>query len=93
MYCYTVRYPSTDKIAFKNSYPDYITLHVPAESVDPYKEVSPWNTFRNVVPLTDSDPKPTDTAEHGDPIIGDIDGDGVVDVNDVQRLINIILKM
>ena len=63
VYCYTVRYPSTDREAFYNSYPDYITLHVAEESVNPYKNVSPWNTFRDIVPLTDSDPQPTGIQE------------------------------
>jgi hypothetical protein len=59
VYCYTVRYPITESNAFENSYPDYITLHVPSEAVNQYKGVAPWSSFKAVVPLTDSDPKPT----------------------------------
>ena len=60
VYCYTVRYPyyiSSD--AFNGSYIDYVTLHVPAQSVTQYKNQSPWSGFMDVVPLTDSDPQPT----------------------------------
>ena len=55
IYCSTVRYPKTEKDIFKESYPDYITLHVPAESVKQYKAVEPWSKFRDVVALTDDD--------------------------------------
>ena len=51
VYCYAVRYPTTATNAFSSSYPDYITLHVPENSVTQYKSASPWNTFYDVVPL------------------------------------------
>ena len=51
VYCYAVRYPTTGTDVFLGSYPDYITLHVPEKSVTQYKNVSPWNTFYDVVPL------------------------------------------
>ncbi len=55
VYCYTVRYPSTNADAFQNSYPDYITLHVPANSVEQYKAIEPWSKFRAVVAITEND--------------------------------------
>lgn len=62
VYCYTVKYPKTESDAFTYFYPVdiiYTTLHVPAEAVSQYKSVAPWSLFKSVVPLTDSDPKPT----------------------------------
>ena len=59
VYTYTVRYPSTSSDAFDGSYIDYVTLHVPAQSVTQYKNQSPWSGFMDVVPLTDNDPQPT----------------------------------
>ena len=36
------------------------TLHVPSISLDYYKTTSPWNEwFKNIIALTDSDPKPS----------------------------------
>ena len=52
VYCYAMRYPTTSADAFENSYSDYITLHVPDESVDNYKAVAPWNTFKKVVGIS-----------------------------------------
>ena len=34
---------------FVDSYPEYITLHVPEGCVDAYKAVEPWNSFKEVV--------------------------------------------
>ena len=55
VYCYKVRYPTTQSDAFKNSYPDYIALHVPEESVVQYGAVEPWVHFKKVVALSESD--------------------------------------
>lgn len=44
---------------FEGSMPEYITLHVPAGSVDAYKSVEPWRGFKDVVALTEDDPKAT----------------------------------
>ena len=41
--------PSTDRTAFENSYiEDYVTLHVPAGSVDKYKAAAPWKNFKEI---------------------------------------------
>ena len=40
-----------DENVFSDSYPDYITLHVPEKSVTQYKNASPWNSFYDVVPI------------------------------------------
>lgn len=54
-YCYTVKVPATSLSAFQDSNKN-ATLHVPAVSVEKYKEAAPWNKFTNIVALTDSDP-------------------------------------
>ncbi|MCH5306606.1 MAG: leucine-rich repeat domain-containing protein, partial [Prevotella sp.] len=60
VYCYAIRYPSSVSYdAFNNSYIDYVTLHVPAQSVTQYRNQSPWSRFMDVVPLTGTDPQPT----------------------------------
>ena len=35
------------------------TLHVPAASVEAYRNAEQWKDFGNIVALTDEDPKPT----------------------------------
>ena len=46
-------YTSTD--AFNNSYPQYMTLHVPAASIEAYRSTEPWSQFKAIVPLEDGD--------------------------------------
>jgi hypothetical protein len=52
VYCYAVRYPNVERNTFENSYLDYVTLHVPAESLNNYKSHEVWGRFKAVVPLT-----------------------------------------
>ena len=44
---------------FNNTKIEDVTLHVPAQSIDAYKSAEPWKNFKEIVALTDSDPKPT----------------------------------
>ena len=44
--------PSTKSDAFNGSYPEYLTLHVPAASIDSYKATAPWSGFGQIVALT-----------------------------------------
>ena len=41
--------------AFMDSYPQAITLHVPAASIEAYRSMEPWSLFKTIVPLEDSD--------------------------------------
>ena len=59
IYCYSKNVPTTASNAFLDSDQEYITLHVPAASVDAYKAAEPWKMFGKIVALTDDDPKPT----------------------------------
>ena len=52
VYCYASRYPNVQRSAFENSYIDYVTLHVPAESVSHYKNHEVWGKFKDIVPLS-----------------------------------------
>jgi hypothetical protein len=45
--------------AFSGSYIEYAILHVPTTSVSIYQSTEPWKNFKEVIPLTDSDPQPT----------------------------------
>ena len=51
VYCLATDVPSTSSSAFDNSYPENITLHVPAEAINSYKTTSPWSSFGNIVAL------------------------------------------
>ena len=53
VYCYAENVPNTNADTFNDSYVEYITLHVPAKSVNDYKSTSPWSGFRQIVPIED----------------------------------------
>ena len=57
-YCYAESVPTTDYEAFLWSNYTNATLHVPSASITTYKTQSPWNRFKSIVALTDSDPLP-----------------------------------
>ena len=90
------RYPTTDKDAFSNSYPDYITLHVPDDAVGQYSAVEPWSTFKVVVGLAGSSSatpcaKPTIGYKNGQ-ITTDCETDGaqcvtIITVDDAKTYI------
>ena len=52
VYCLAESVPSTNSEAFKDSYPEYITLHVLGKSIDTYKTKEPWNLFKKIVDLS-----------------------------------------
>ena len=55
VYCYAEKVPSTESDAFEGSYPEYATLHVPANALEAYKSTAPWNSFGTIVSLTDEE--------------------------------------
>ena len=59
-YSWAENVPSTNSKAFEGTPCESATLHVPAASVDAYKNTYPWSQFGTIVALTDDDPKPTD---------------------------------
>ena len=54
VYCYADNVPSTESDAFLDSYPEYSTLHVPANSLNAYKTTEPWSSFGKLVSLDGS---------------------------------------
>ena len=57
-YCWAENVPYTDG-GLRGIPFELATLHVPAASLDAYKNTAPWSIFENIVALTDDDPKPT----------------------------------
>ena len=59
VYCYATTVPTTlDEYGwescydiFEESYPEYMTLHVPAEAINDYKANAPWSSFGTIVAL------------------------------------------
>ena len=68
--------PATNKSTFYNGY--NANLYVPANSLDLYQSTEPWNNFYSIQPIADSLP-------------GDVDGDGQINIQDVTKLIGLIL--
>jgi hypothetical protein len=52
IYCYAVNVPYAIHDAFDGSYPQYVTLHVPDESLQAYKNREPWSQFGTIVGLS-----------------------------------------
>lgn len=59
IYCYAEKVPATESKTFYSMHKNKITLHVPEASVETYNGIDTWNTFKEIVALTDEDPKPT----------------------------------
>ena len=60
-------------------------LYVPKGSLATYWAATGWNEFKNIVEF---DPA---GGENPEPLKGDVNGDGKVNVSDISTLINIIL--
>lgn len=52
VYCYAEKVPSTHSEAFKDSYVEYATLHVPTAAMEDYKTTEPWSSFGTIVSLS-----------------------------------------
>ena len=60
VYCYAENAPHALSMNIFDYYTyDNATLHVPEGKENAYWQEHPWRWFRNIVALTDSDPKPT----------------------------------
>lgn len=53
VFCHAAVVPFALADAFKDSYIEHTTLHVPAVSLADYKAAKPWSEFKNVVTLSD----------------------------------------
>lgn len=77
--CLATTPPSAEYWSFDgSSCYNYSTLRVPQEALSAYKATAPWKSFKTIVGIS--------TAK-----IGDVDGNGVVDITDVATLIDILL--
>ena len=53
VYCLATTVPTTNTTAFNESYPEYTTLHVPAEAINSYKTTAPWSSFGTIMAIDD----------------------------------------
>ena len=51
VYCLAEQLPSTKIDAFQDSYIEYVTLHVPAASIEAYRAAEPWKNFKSIVAI------------------------------------------
>ena len=75
--CLAENVPTTGGSVFSGVPQSTATLYVPAGSVDAYKAASQWKDFN--------------IESYKEEATGDIDGDGEIDVADIQHIINMIV--
>ena len=61
--------------AFQDSYIEYATLHVPSASVESYRAVEPWKSFKSIVALNDEDILELEVKKCATPTIAIVDGE------------------
>ena len=83
VYCYTEEIPNIGDRIFYYTDIGNATLHVPATSIEAYRNARQWNSFGNIVALTDSDP-----LGKQDIVIGDANGDNEVNITDITYIID-----
>lgn len=72
IYCYAEQVPEINGHPFEEGFYSVYsnaTLHVPAGSIDAYKNAEIWKNYENIVALTDDDPKPTGIKDVNSDII------------------------
>ena len=80
--------PSTKSDAFKGSYIDFATLHVPINSVYSYQAMEPWKNFKSIVALEGETPEtpkcatPTISYQNGQ-LIFESETEGVEFVSEI----------
>ena len=67
--CYAENVPITATDAFKDSYIDYATLHVPASAVNAYKVADPWKNFKSIMATDGTTPETPETPKCEKPTI------------------------
>ena len=82
VYCLAEQLPVTDQYAFYSydSYTENATLYVPESALDNYKTTVPWSSFGTILAIKDD---PTY-------IVGDANGNGVVEIGDVTSVLTLI---
>ncbi len=56
VFCYSKELPIAYNSTYQDSYIEYATLHVPASSLEKYKETAPWSGFGSIVPIEGDEP-------------------------------------
>jgi hypothetical protein len=79
VYCYAEQVPSTMNNAFKNSYIEYATLHVPVASIDDYKTAEVWGDFKTYIGLDGSLPEEEEPQKCATPTIAYMAGKLLLD--------------
>ena len=65
VYCYSETVPTTHYNAFGGSSISFVSLHVPAASIDSYKATEPWSSFGKIVALSGEDTEePVDAVRY-----------------------------
>ncbi|MBR6282852.1 MAG: leucine-rich repeat protein [Muribaculaceae bacterium] len=82
MTCLAVTPPVVGEGAISGTTYSEATLYVPLASVEAYRNAEGWSNFQHIEGI-DTGTEPA--------LAGDLNGDGVVDVEDVNTLINIVL--
>ena len=85
--CYAENVPSTETTAFKDSYIEYATLHVPASAVNAYKAADPWKNFKNIIEANPTGIKAIENTQTKNTTIYDMNG---VRLSEPKKGINII---
>ena len=67
--CYAENVPSTGTDAFKDSYIEYATLHVPTSAVNAYKVADPWKNFKSIMATDGTTPETPETPKCEKPTI------------------------
>lgn len=87
VYCYAENVPYISADAFKDSFIDYVTLHVPVASINDYKNTEPWKNFKEIVSIGDGQidqcAKPTIAYKNGE-ITFSCETEGVEYVSEIK---------
>ena len=67
--CYAENVPNTNADAFKDSYIEYATLHVPTSAVNVYKAADPWKNFKSIMATDGTTPETPETPKCEKPTI------------------------
>ena len=57
VYCYAEQVPTTATDTFDDSYIEFATLHVPASSIEIYRNTAPWSGFGSIEALDGTSPE------------------------------------
>ena len=87
LYCYASLPPTCEPGAFFLPDQQRSVLHVPAMSLQAYREASGWSDFREIVPISDAE------FEAEGYVRGDVNADGSVDAEDLALLRRIVVSL